>query len=403
MTSPSSSQPKRKSPDEHAAHPEFKRAFDVCVEKARTNLARLAAEPKSAAWATDGNYFDFTEGFFEIGNWTSSFFTGMALLGFETGPRDPMLLETLEQLSAVYRDKVTRHRMDTMHDLGFLYSLFSVALHRQTADQKHRATGLLAADELAKRFCEKGSYFRAWGRLDDSSPAYAGLAIIDSLMNLPLLAWASTETGNPRYAEIARLHAETTLTHFVRPDDSVSHAFRFDPETGEPVGPDNFCGYGVDTQWARGTAWAIYGFALAYRHFRDVKFIDAALRLARKFNAQLDAERVPLWDFKLPANAPRLRDSSAAAVAICGFDEIQVHRPSHALGASADSLLKALCSPDYLDANSDCAGILRAGEVTDGFIPGTNFYKAKNAYTSWGDYFFMEALARRLGATAFFW
>jgi unsaturated chondroitin disaccharide hydrolase len=351
---------------------DFARAHAVCVEKARRNIGRLADRPVSGAFAADGNYFACPEGFFDIGNWTSSFFTGMALLAFET-THDAHFLTQTNRLSDVYREKVTRHRMDTMHDLGFLYSLYSVALHRLTGDLEHRRTGLLAADELAKRFNASGRYIRAWGRMDENATDYAGLAIIDCMMNLPLLFWASRETGNRSYHEIAVQHTDTTRANFVRADDSICHAFRFDLATGAPARPDNYCGYAVDSHWARGTAWAIYGFALAYRHTRNPDYLDTSARLARKFTALLDAELVPLWDFRLPTGAPQIRDSSAAAIAVCGLDELGAHRPDPTFAKAADALLRRLCAETYLDSNPDCPGVLRFAEVGDGpgDLPGT--------------------------------
>jgi unsaturated chondroitin disaccharide hydrolase len=381
---------------------DFARAHAVCVEKTRRNLVRLADGPISGAFAADGNYFGFKEGFFEIGNWTSSFFTGMALLAFEA-TRDPEWIKQCNRLGEVYLEKVTRRRMDTMHDLGFLYSLYSVGLHRLTSDLEHRRTGLLAADELAKRFSARGGYIQAWGRMDEASTDYAGLAIIDCLMNLPLLFWASRETGSRYYSEIAVRHADTTLANFVRADDSVCHAFRFDLVTGAPMGPDNYCGYAVDSHWARGTAWAIYGFALAFRHTGHAAYLETSARLARRFVALLDREFVPVWDFRLPSGSPLLRDSSAAAIAVCGLDELTAHQPDRALSEAADAMLRRLCTETYLDPSPACPGVLRAAEVGDGpgKAPGT--IKAQGVYASWGDYFFMEALSRRLHGTKSFW
>jgi unsaturated chondroitin disaccharide hydrolase len=290
-----------------------------------------------------------------------------------------------------------------MHDLGFLYSLYSVALHQLTGDPEHRQTGLIAAEELAKRFVARGHYIRAWGRMDESTTDYAGLAIIDCLMNLPLLFWAARETGDPRYHEIAVRHADTTLANFVRADDSVCHAYRFDLATGTPARPDNYCGYAVDSHWARGTAWAIYGFALAFRHTRNAGYLDAAARLAKKFVSLLDAELVPAWDFRLPQNAPERRDSSAAAIAVCGLDELTAHRPDSAFTAQADALLRRLCTEKYLDANPACPGVLRLAEVGDGAGDAPGTIKAQSVYASWGDYFFMEALTRRLHGTTGWW
>src|ERR1039457_5424954 len=139
-------------------------AFDLCVRKTRSNIQRLANEPKTAALAVDGNYFGWQEGFFEIGNWTSSFFTGMALVAWRE-TEDEFFLQQVLRLAPWYRDKVFKHDADTMHDLGFLYSLYSVALFKLTGDRAHREVGLRAAEVLASRFIPAGGYLRAWGRM----------------------------------------------------------------------------------------------------------------------------------------------------------------------------------------------------------------------------------------------
>jgi len=377
-------------------------AYSVCVAKSRANTARLADRPMSGAFAADGNYFGFHEGFFDIGNWTSSFFTGMSLLDFEAS-RDLDLLKEINRLGDVYREKVSSRAENTMHDLGFLYSLYSVGLYKLTGNLDDRRTALQAADQLAKRYVGKGGYIRAWGRMEDESTDYAGLAIIDCMMNLPLLFWASEETGNRFYYHIACRHADTTLANFVRDDDSVYHAFRFDLKTGVPAGGDNYCGYGVETHWARGATWAIYGFSLAYRYTKDPRYLDASRRLAKKFVSLLDDQVVPVWDFRLTADMPPLLDTSAAAIAVCGLQDLLDHLPGETdLKESADSLLKVLCAR-YINDDPECPGILKDAQVGDGLIPGKNFYLARNVYTSWGDYYLMEALARRLHGMKSYW
>jgi unsaturated chondroitin disaccharide hydrolase len=110
-------------------HAPLRRAFDVCVRKTRSNIKCLADEPKSGAWALDGNYFKFQEGFYEIGNWTSSFFTGMALLAWRETEEEYFLQQTL-RLAAAYREKACVRFLDMHHNAGFLYSLYSVALYK---------------------------------------------------------------------------------------------------------------------------------------------------------------------------------------------------------------------------------------------------------------------------------
>jgi unsaturated chondroitin disaccharide hydrolase len=372
-------------------------AFDLCVAKVRRNIRVLADAPKAAPWALDGNFFSHREGFFEIGNWTSSFFTGMALLAWQQTEDEYFLQQTL-RLAAAYREKACVRYLDMHHDAGFLYSLYSVALHKLTGDPQHREVGLAAATALLHRFNQRGNFIRAWGRLDEPEGQLLdgrrtdNMAIIDCLMNLPLLFWATAESGDHKYRDAAIAQADTTFKYFVRPDNSVCHAFRFDLKTGAPLGQDNIAGSGVDSHWSRGTGWAIYGFALSYRYTNDPKYRDAALLVARKLIAELDDHVVPMWDFRLPANAPQVRDSSSAAVTVCGFQELQKLNAADALILQTkDALLNRLCSDEYLDCNAACPGVLKSA------------YGDKPAYSSWGDYFFMEALSRELFQTETWW
>lgn len=233
--------------------------------------------------------------------------------------------------------------------------------------------------------------------MDETGSDYAGLAIIDCMMNLPLLYWASEESGDPQFRDIAVRHSDTTLKAFIREDDSVYHAFRFDQD-GQPADGENYCGRGVDSHWARGTAWAMYGFALGYRHTGDERYLEASLRVSRKFISLLDDEVVPVWDFRLPAGEHSLRDSSAAAIAACAIQELEsLGKAEPAMTRAKKALLERLLSPDYLDENPVCRGVLKQSEVGDGVG------KARSAYTSWGDYYFMEALGRELGISVTWW
>lgn len=389
------SQPNTKRSD--SSRLDFAAALDLCIRKSRSNIERLADDTKAWGTATDGQYWQDDLDFFSIGNWTTSFHTGMALLAWrETG--DEHFSSQLLRMEHAYRLKVVSHPEDTMHDLGFLYSLYSVGFHKLTGDRRHREIGLRAAELLANRFCSASGSIQAWGHMDGSEPHFEGLVIIDCMMNLPLLYWAAEESEDPDFHEIAMRHADTTLEYFIRCDDSVYHSFRFDPQTGAPAGGDNFCGHAVESHWARGTAWAIYGFALSYRYTGDSRYLAASLRLARKFVEELDDEVIPVWDFKLPPNAPKIRDSSAAAIAVCGFQElIRVGAREHWLAIAVERILTRLCDKEYLNRDADCPGLLRNAQV--GFSDDIG----DNAYSSWGDYFLMEALSRQLGIAETFW
>jgi unsaturated chondroitin disaccharide hydrolase len=379
----------------------YENAYKLCIQKIRRNIEDYANQPKPKSWAFDveGDYSQWDEDFFAIGNWTSSFFTGMALLAWQETEEEHFLKQTL-RLAPIYQEKACVRFLDMHHDAGFLYTLYSIALYKLTQDKAHRGVALAAANALYQRFNPVGNFIRAWGRLDQPEEDICegkvktdNMAIIDCMMNLPLLFWASLETGDHKYHSAAVCQAETSLKNFVRSDDSVCHAIRFDLKSGMPIGEDNYCGRDVHTYWARGTTWAIYGFALAYRYTGDKRYLESSRRLAKKFIANLDEEVVPVWDFRLPDGEPRLRDSSAAAVAVCGFQELLKHGEDSLISNAKAVLLGRLCSDDYLDANPLRRGILRNGQVG----------RAKNAYTSWGDYYLMEALAVELRRTETFW
>ncbi len=372
------------------------RAFDLCVRKTRSNIKLLADAPKAAPWAVDGNYFAHPEGFNEIGNWTTSFLTGMALIAWRE-TEDEFFLQQLLRLAPAYREKALIPAFHSHHDMGFLYSLYSVALYKLTGDQQHREVGLAAAAALLLRFNQKGNFIRAWGHL--GTDEHADMAIIDCMMNLPLLFWAAQETGDQKFRDLAVRSADTTLKHFIRADDSVYHAFRFDLKTGAPVGGDNYCGRDVETHWARGTGWAIYGFAIAHRCTSDKKYLDAALRLARKFNQELNGDALPVWDFRLPAGEAPWRDTSAAAIVVCGYQELEKLGAADALIIKTkESLLQNLCAEKFLNFDATVPGVLRDGQV-GASGPGS----AQNAYMTWGDYYLMEALDRELHQGETWW
>lgn len=376
---------------------QLRRTLDLCVAKTRVNIPDMVKKPTTWALAVDGDYTRWNEGFFEIGNWTSGFFTGMAVIAWqETGDDD--FLRQLDALEPLFQAKLEgENAANTMHDIGFLYSPYAVALYRQTGNRRFRDLALKAANVLSGRFIAAGNYFRAWGRMDEIGGSYDGLAIIDCLMNMSLLYWASEESGDPKYRDMAIRHTETTLANFVRDDDSVFHSYRFDP-SGKPSASDNYCGRGVDTHWARGTTWAMYGFALAWRHTGDGRFLDASLRVTRKFISLLDEEVVPMWDFMLDETGPHIRDASAASVAVCALQELEkLGKADPSMIAAKDALLARICSEDYLETSPAIRGIQKQGEVGDGVG------KAKHAFTSWGDYYLMEGVARELGHEVNWW
>lgn len=331
----------------------------------------------------------------ENDHWLAGFWTGLLWLAYAASGQEALRAQA-ESLLASFRTRLDR-QVHITHDLGFLFTLSARAQWQITGETAARDLALRAAEMLAQRYRAKGEYIQAWGTVGD--PEESGRTIIDSMMNLPLLFWASDQTHDPRLHERAQQHARTCARHLLRADGSTYHTFLFDPETGQPLGPRTHQGYADDSLWARGQAWAIYGFAAASAWCRSLEFREVAARAADRFMAELPADRIPRWDLRLPPGAPEYPDTSAAAIAAAGL--LRLARlvsgdQAAILRAHAQTLLEALLG-SLLETDPGAQGLLRGGT-----------YHARkgwgvNTYFICGDYFFLEALLMAQDRCPDFW
>lgn len=369
------------------------KTIEQLIKKIKNNVEELNGNLGEYPEAKDGTYFNKSmRRLSHIINWTQSFYTGMAYWAYRLCGEKP-LLDWLESYKEQYRSKVFDTPLDTMHDLGFLYTPYAVALYKLTGDEEMKAIAVKAADELAKRFIPKGQFIQAWGRMDGIIPEYAlpefandgffvtgkGKAIIDCMMNIPLLFWASEVTGHPFYKNIAVAHADTTLKYFVRSDDSVCHGFLFDTETGEPKGESNSCGYANGSWWARGTSWAVYGFAVSYAYTKKEKYLDIAVRIFEKFIEKCNGE-MPVWDFRLPKTEEHNIDTSAAAIMLCAALEILKYTDNKNICDFEEKYGEMIMA--YIDLDLHNNGLLKE-------------QNGRHVYTSYGDYFLTEYICRK--------
>ncbi len=321
--------------------------------------------------------------------WTTSFWTGMLWLAYElTG--NQKYLETAKVHTQSFKNRLeSKIHIDT-HDLGFLYSLSCVADYKLTKSQVARDTALGAANHLMTRYWEKPGIFQAWGSLND--PKQKGRTIVDCLMNMPLLFWASQETGDSKYATAAHQHVLQMSRYIVRPDSSTFHTYYFDTETGEPRFGDTHQGYADDSCWSRGQAWAIYGFTFGYSYTKDPRFIDTARRTANYFLDHLPADKVAYWDFTFSEGSGEERDSSAASIAVCGMlqlaRELQSTPDASYFSSSALSILDSLIQ-NYSTVNNPASNALLLHGVQS-----KPAGRGINEANLWGDYFYLEALVR---------
>lgn len=281
------------------------------------------------------------------------------------------------------------------HDVGFMWLPTAVADYRITGNSASRRRALHAAHILAGRFNPRGQFIRAWNDMEDVNTT--GWAIIDCMLNIPLLYWASEETGDPRFRQIAVLHANKTLEHFIRPDGSVNHIVEFDPHTGAFVKSYGGQGYGEGSAWTRGQAWAIYGFTISYLHTDDRRYLDAAKRAACYFMAHIPEDGLIPVDFRQP-KVPAYEDASAAAIAACGLLEMAGQTEGQEQSLYVDTALQMLKTLEEkrCDWSLDSDGIL--DKCTAAYHD-----KAHEFNTIYGDYYFIEAMMKVNGTEMFIW
>ena len=338
-------------------------------------------------------------------DWTGGFFPGCLWYVYErTG--DTVLKEAAKR----WTEKLAPMQYFTgHHDLGFvLYSSFGNA-YRLTGDRRYANVLVQAAKSLATRYKENVGCIKSWNSFSSwhGGAPYTYPVIIDNMMNLELLFFASKFSGDPRYREIAIRHAETTMKNQVRPDHSCYHVVCYDSGTGAVLARETAQGYSDNSAWSRGQAWGIYGFTVAYRETKDPRFLATARGMADFYlnNKRLPADKVPYWDFNVneagyvpgiksgakEGSAPMLRDVSAAAVAAAALLELAEYlgKDGSAYRRGAQEILSALGGAGYRAEPGGNGGFLLKHSV--GSIPhGFEIDKP----LIYADYYFLEALTR---------
>lgn len=358
-------------------------AIAVALHRLKRQLPRFTHEFPAPS-SIDGTYpvMDNSE-------WTNGFWTGTLWLAWELSG-DAAFSQAATIQVETFTSRINRQINTDHHDLGFLYTLSCVAAWKLTGDHVARQSALNAADRLLQRFLPVAGIIQAWGNLSD--PEESGRMIIDCNLNLPLLYWASEETGNPAYRNAADSHIEQAAKYIVREDDSTFHTYYMSPITGAPLRGTTHQGYSDTSCWSRGQAWGIYGFPLVYKYNRDPNLIDLSARLSDYFLARLPSDGVCCWDLIFTDDATE-RDTSAAAIAVCGLIEMARQLP----------LLDPRRGRFEAEAGKMIMGLidhyaLRADDAGEGLLKGAVYHMPKNIGINerclWGDYFYLEALMR---------
>ena len=319
--------------------------------------------------------------------WTSGFFPGVLWYLYEaTG--DTLLKEyACDYTSRVEKEKYNKGN----HDVGFmLYCSFGNG-YRLTGNEKYKQVLLKGAESLSTRYKDHIGVIRSW---DFNRAVWQYPVIIDNMMNLELLEWASKKSDNSRFDAIARSHADVTLKNHFRSDYSCWHVVSYDTITGQPEKKHTRQGYSHESSWSRGEAWALYGYVMMYRETQQKHYLAHAKKVANYIltHPRMPEDGIPYWDYDAPDIPDTYRDASAGAIMASAFIELSTMiqgELSRKCLMMAETQLKTLTSPEYLaEPGTNGNFILKhsVGSLME--------HSEVDVPLTYADYYYVEALLR---------
>ena len=320
-------------------------------------------------------------------DWTSGFYPGTLWYAYELTNDESFRKWALEWTAGIEKEK---HNANT-HDLGFRFNCsFGNGLRlfpRDSATQRYKEILLTAAATADSRFSSiAGLYPSSW----DAEPLPNSIpAVVDVMMNLELLLWASENGGDPKIKDRCITHANTSYRDFVREDGGSFHVVRYDKNTGQILNKGQLQGDTDSTTWSRGQAWMIYGFTVMYRFTNNSDYLQKAMKLADYFIGHLPKDRIANWDFQSELKFP---DVSASAIVTSALFELQGYIKdttikNHYL-KEAEQILRSLCLPPYFSEGKGTNCLL---------LHSTQYYRMTDntdVPSTFADYYFMESILR---------
>ncbi|MNQ25252.1 Unsaturated chondroitin disaccharide hydrolase [compost metagenome] len=359
----------------------IEKQLNYCAEQASKTLQVIPNDGTSPRTVPNGSK---EWKFVGYKDWTSGFWPGELWFLYEA-TKDKKWEKEADKFSRFLTPLSTSKAGD--HDLGFqVFNSFGNG-YRLTKNAEYKQIILRTADTLATLFNPKVGTIQSWPH----NKMGGHNTIIDNMMNLELLFWASKNGGSKKLYDIAVKHAETTMANHFRSDNTSYHVIIYDYETGKKIKGRTAQGYSDDSMWARGQAWAIYGFTMTYRETKDVKFLDFAHKLARVYLDKLTTEDlVPYWDFNAPNIPNEPRDASAAAIVSSALLELSSYTKDKNLKAEylakAKKMIVSL-SDNYQSHDANSAFLLHS----TGHKPANSEIDCSINYA---DYYYLEALLR---------
>ena len=318
-------------------------------------------------------------------DWTSGFFPGELWYMYEY-TQDDFWKKQAQAFTANIEDQKTN---GGTHDMGFkMYCSFGNG-YRLTNDANYKNILLESAATLITRYKPTIGCIRSW---DHSRDKWQCPVIIDNMMNLELLFEASKLSGDSTYYNVAVKHADTTMKNHFRANNSCYHVVDYDPVTGEARKKQTAQGYADESAWARGQAWAIYGYTMCYRYTHDQKYLDMAEKIYNFIfnNPNLPEDLVPYWDFDAPNIPNEPRDVSAAACTASALYELSTYIPGKNYKETADKIMENLASPAYraeVGTNGNFILMHSVGSIPHG--------AEIDVPLNYADYYFLEGIMRK--------
>lgn len=348
---------------------------EVQYKKATDSLVVEKGMPRNSH--ADGTWHQV-----EIESWASGFFPGCLWLIYEQNGDEAWKAEAqkwtapLEPLRA----------FNGHHDIGFMVFCSYGEGYRLTKEPSYKPIILQAADSLATRYRPGGKIIQSWGPVDRADTKTYRV-IIDNIMNLELLLWAAKNGGDATLRDIALQHADTTMKNHFRPDGSTYHKLTYDLVSGEVLKKETHQGYADDSMWARGQAWAIYGYTMMFRETGEIRYLEQAEKAAAVFIERLPEDGIPRWDFDASDSKP-YKDASAAAVASSALVELYGLAEKPLYLQQAERMLEELSTDRYLAKGANYQGLLLHS------VGNLNKNSEVDAHIIYADYYFLEALGR---------
>ncbi|MBR4058918.1 MAG: glycoside hydrolase family 88 protein [Lachnospiraceae bacterium] len=370
--------------------------IDATWEKVDKKLSRTAVKSREKIPYTTVNGEHDNRVGKGITWWTNGFWGGMMWLMYEaTGNEE--YRKTAERSEELLDDALRQYKA-LHHDVGFMWHLTSGANYRLTGNEASAVRNFFAATTLFSRYNIDGDFIRAW-----NGEAQAGYSIIDCLMNIPLLYWATDEIGDDRFKKIAMRHMEMAMRDHIRPDGSVNHIVNHEVDK---VGVQNILGgqgYDETSCWSRGLAWAVYGSVLSYIHAGKEEYLEAAKKTADYFIEHCKkTDYLPVVDFTAP-ETPVYYDSTAGVCTACGLLEIAKYvseEEAKYYTEEAINILKA-CDEHFCNYEEDEDALVLMG--TERYPHTEAGRRGLHIPIIYGDFFFVEALCKLKGREFLIW